>query len=148
MANLTCEDLMTRHPRECAPDDSLLDCIAIMKELNVGFVPVCERGTGILLGVLTDRDIAMSLTDDQKPSSKRARDVMTSALVTCRPEHDIFEAAHAMEDSQVRRVAVVDADRKLVGVIALADIARRAVKRKDLERELPTIVEMTSQPSA
>lgn len=147
MANLTCEDLMTRNPRSCSPDGTLLDCIKLMKELDVGFVPVCEKQSGRLLGVLTDRDVAMYLAKDEKPSSIQTRDVMSRDPVTCRPEHDIFDALHAMERMQVRRIPVVDGDFKLVGVIAHADVARKAVQRKDLEREIPTIMEQTSQPS-
>jgi CBS domain-containing protein len=148
MANLTCEDVMTRHPRSCAPDATLLECIKLMKEQDCGFVPVCERQSGLLLGVLTDRDVAMHLTRDVKPSSVLAREVMHRDPVTCRPELDVFEATRAMERAQVRRIPVVDGDGKLVGVIAHADLARRARQRKDLERELPVIMEETARPSA
>lgn len=147
MATTTCEDLMTRHPRSCRPDGTLLDCIRIMKELNVGYVPICEPSSGRLVGVLTDRDAAMALSRDDKASSIPTKDVMTRDPVTCRPEDDIFAAAHAMENAQIRRIPIVDRDNTLVGVVSLADIARRAPGFKALERELSQVVERVSQPS-
>lgn len=148
MANLRCEDVMTRNPRCAAPGDTLVEAIRIMKELDVGFVPVAERDTGRLLGVLTDRDLALSLLRDMRPSELTVNDVMTRDPVACRPGDDILDAARLMEEHQIRRIPVVDNDNILLGVIATADIARRAGRSGDLEAELPDLIESISAPTA
>lgn len=146
MANLRCEDVMTRNPRCCEPKDTLLDAIRIMKEINVGFVPVCGQDNR-LVGVITDRDIALALGNDSKPSECRVSEVMARDPITCRPFDDATDAARLMEEHQLRRIPVVDNDNVLLGVIATADIARRATDYRELEAELPEILESVSAPA-
>lgn len=146
MATLRCEDVMTRHPRTCRPDESLLDAIRVMKEMDVGFVPVCEGSQGRLVGMITDRDVASALAVDVAPSSIRIREAMTSDPFVVRPEDHIIRCAQAMEEHQVRRMPVVDHDFRLVGVISTADLARKAQTRPDLEAELPRVIEAISRP--
>lgn len=146
MANIRCEDVMSRSPRTCTSNDTLLDAIRLMKEIDVGFVPVCDKTDNRLVGVLTDRDIAMSLVRDRKPSDMRVNEVMSRDPITCKPNDDIMLCARAMEEYQLRRVPVVDDNFTLLGVIATADLARRAPIRKDLEMELPSIIESVSAP--
>ena len=146
MAILRCEDVMTRHPRTCEPSETLLECIRTMKELNVGYVPICEATVGRLVGVVTDRDVAMALSHDESPSQLRIADVMTKDPIACRPEEDVFACARAMEDHKLRRIPVVDQNNILLGVIALADLARQSVQHKELELELGTVMEQVSQP--
>lgn len=145
MANLRSEDVMSRNPRCCDPKDTLLDAIRIMKEINVGYVPVCGQDKR-LLGVITDRDIALSLGDDSKPSQCRVSEVMARDPITTRPSDDAMDAARLMEEHQIRRIPVVDNDNILLGVIATADIARRASGNRELEGELPRVFESVSSP--
>ena len=145
MATVRSEDLMTRHPRALTPDDSVLAGLKVMKELNVGFLPVCEKATSRLVGVCTDRDVAMALTNNRRPDELKLADVMTRDPVTCRPDDDVHSCALTMERRQVRRVPVVDPDMRLLGVVSLADLARKAVGRGDLEKELSAVVEQVSQ---
>ena len=72
---------------------------------------------------------------------------MTRDPIACRPNDDIMSCARAMEEYQLRRVPVIDDAFTLLGIIATADIARRAPIRKDLEVELPSIIESVSAPS-
>lgn len=141
-----CEDVMTRNPRCVSPRDSLLEAIRIMKEINVGYVPCCGQDNR-LLGVITDRDIALALSRDEKPSALRVNDYMSRDPVTCSPDDNVLDAARMMEEHQIRRLPVVDHDNILLGVIATADIARRAERNKELESELPQILESVSSPS-
>jgi CBS domain-containing protein len=147
---LRCEDVMTRNPRCCAPDDTLLDEVKLMKELDVGFVPVCgagdRAGDGVLVGVLTDRDVALALADDQRPGHHRIREVMSKDPVTCRPDDDALECARRMESFQIRRIPVVDRAQKLVGVVALADIAHKAARRPEISRAVPAVMDAVSRP--
>lgn len=144
MAQLRCEDVMTRNPRYCEPNDSLLAPLKLMKELDVGFVPVCDPRDRRLVGVITDRDIAMALVRDVKPSNLSVNDYMSRDAITCRPGDDVMDCARRMEDNQIRRIPVVDEDNLLVGVIATADIARKATQRRELEAELPSLMESIS----
>jgi CBS domain-containing protein len=135
MAVIRCEDVMSRSPRTCKPGDTLLDAIRMMKEIDVGFVPICAVSDNRLVGVLTDRDVALSLAKDVKPSQIRIQDVMSRDPVSCRPNDDIMACAVAMEQNQCRRVPVVDENNMLLGVIST-----------DIEIELPAIIEAISLP--
>jgi len=136
MPQLRCEDVMTRRPRTCAPSDTLLDGLKLMKEIDVGFVPVCERPDRRLVGVLTDRDVALALTKDARPSQLHIRDVMTHDPLTCGPDEELLACTRLMEERQVSRVPIVDNNRSLVGVIAMADVARKATSRHEYEQPL------------
>jgi CBS domain-containing protein len=145
MAEITrCEDIMTRSPRSLQPHHTLLDAIKLMKEIDVGYVPVLAENEHRLVGVLTDRDIALRLSDDTRPSQRRIADVMTRDPVTCRPDDNILDCASVMEDHQFRRVPVVDEDNILLGVVSVADIVRRAAPRKELEAEIPALISAVS----
>jgi len=146
MAVLRCEDLMTRDPSCCASKDTALDALKIMKELNVGLLPICDQDRR-LLGVVTDRDIALSLTDDRKPSECRLGTIMSRDPVTVRPDEEALNCARRMEDHQLRRIPVVDEENRVMGIISIADIARQANRRDELESELPSIIEAVSEPS-
>lgn len=146
MASLRCEDVMSRNPRVCAPNDTLLDVIRTMKELDVGYMPICGQENR-LLGVLTDRDVALAFSRNDRPSDLKVSQYMTRDPITCRPNDDVFDAQQRMEEHQVRRVPVVDEDNRLLGIIATADLARHATTSREIESELPMLIESISQPS-
>ena len=127
-------DVMTRDPKAVSPDQPVSEVLRIMRSEDVGIVPITEgNGQGRVAGVVTDRDIALYLGDnDAKPSSVRVRDVMTTNVVRVAPEDDLSEVERKMEDAQVRRILVCEGER-LVGVIATADLARET-KRKEVGR--------------
>jgi CBS domain-containing protein len=137
---------MTGKPRSCSPDHTLLDAIHLMRELDVGYVPVCGQGER-LLGVVTDRDIALALAQDEVPSAVSISRVMSRDPVSCRPGDDLFDCERLMEEHQIRRMPVVDEDNRLVGVISMADLARRARGQPEIESEIPSLIESISQPS-
>lgn len=135
-------DVMTRDPKAVSPDQPVSEVLRIMRGEDVGIVPITEgNGAGRVAGVVTDRDIALYLGEnDEKPSNVRVRDVMTTNVVRVAPEDDLSVVERKMEDAQVRRILVCDGDR-LVGVIATADLARET-KRKEVGR----IMEKISEP--
>jgi CBS domain-containing protein len=135
-------DVMTRDPKAVSPDQPVSEVLRIMRSEDVGIVPITEgNGQGRVAGVVTDRDIALYLGEnDEKPSNVRVRDVMTTNVVRVAPEDDLSDVSRKMEDAQVRRILVCEGDR-LVGVIATADLAREA-KKKDVGR----IMEKISEP--
>ena len=141
------KDLMTKNPRTCEPDHDLLCALRIMKEEDTGVVPVTEgNGQSRVVGVLTDRDIALELgSRDAGPSEVRVGDVMKTDVVSVRPDADVTEVSRRMQEAQVRRILVVD-DGRLVGIVSTADLAR-ASSRKDgqLGEEVESVIEKVSE---
>ncbi len=136
------KDVMTRNPKAVSPDQPLSDVLRIMKDEDIGMIPITEgNGQGRVAGVVTDRDIALYLGEtDEKPSSVRVREVMTTNVISVAPEDDLSAVSSKMEEAQVRRILVTEGDR-LVGVIATADLARET-KTKEVGR----IMERISEP--
>lgn len=141
------KDLMTKNPRTCEPGHDLLCALRIMKDEDTGVVPVTEgNGQARVIGVLTDRDIALALgSRDAKPSEIRVGDVMKTDVVSVTPDADVTEVSRKMQEAQVRRILVVD-DGRLVGIISTADLAR-ASSRKDgqLGEEVESVIEKVSE---
>lgn len=119
-------DVMTRDVRTCHPEDTLHCAAAIMWEANVGAVPVVDDA-GKLVGMITDRDVCMgAYTQGVSLAEGKIRRSMSNELFTCRPEDSLRKVMEVMATKQVRRVPVVDQDGRLVGIVALADVARFA----------------------
>src|SRR5512143_1884717 len=141
-------DLMTTNPRTCGPNDTVRAVLAIMHDEDCGIVPITEgNGEGRVLGVVTDRDIALKLGEaDERPSNIPASAVMTASVVSVTPEADLDEVTRKMRDAQVRRILVCENGR-LLGVIATADLAREA-KAKETGRVIEKISEPTGRANA
>ena len=123
-------DIMTANPRTVTPDDSVGRAAEIMREADVGVVPVVEdAGSMRLAGIVTDRDLALRIVAEGRDSSATVREVMSSGLKTVRPDDDLDRVTELMKTEQVRRIPVCDGDR-LVGIIAQADVAREGSDRK------------------
>jgi CBS domain-containing protein len=142
---VTCEDVMTRNPKCCAPNDSATRVARIMRIEDVGSVPVCGGRDGRrLVGIVTDRDLALEIVaEGRDPSTTAAQDIMTREPFTCRIDEDLDVAIDRMESNQIRRIPVVDADGMLAGIIAQADIAIRSRNRE----RTAEVVEEISRPS-
>ncbi|HYF16686.1 MAG TPA: CBS domain-containing protein [Ramlibacter sp.] len=121
----TVADVMTRDPRAMRPEDTLSDAAKVMDELNVGVVPVCEGDR--LVGMVTDRDIVVrGLARDADPKSCKLSDVMSGHVRTARQDDDVDDVLTEMANAQIRRMAVVDAQDKLVGILSIGDIAAKS----------------------
>ena len=132
-------DVMTSNPRTLEADRPVADAAKLMREEDVGLVPVVEGDR--LVGTLTDRDIAIRVVaDGRDPQSTSVREVASTDLVTIDPEQDLDEALRLMAQHQVRRIPVVEEDGRLVGVVAQADVARQSDDRRTGE-----VVERISQ---
>ena len=114
-------DVMTRHVEVVRPDSTVKEAAQKMKQIDVGSIPVCEGDR--MIGIITDRDIAIRLVAAGRDANTRVSDCMTSEVVCCRADEDIKEAARLMEDKQIRRLAIVDDDLRLVGIVSLGDLA-------------------------
>ncbi|MET0181282.1 MAG: CBS domain-containing protein [Caulobacterales bacterium] len=121
-------EVMTQNVRLIEPDTSLREAAAVMGEIDSGFLPVSENDR--LVGAITDRDIALRGVAEGKGPDARVRDVMSTEVKYCYDDVDIDDAARNMSAIQLRRLPVVTREKKLVGIISLADIARSGETRR------------------
>jgi CBS domain-containing protein len=122
-----CSDVMTTNPVVCLPNDLVAKVAQVMKTEDVGPVPIVEnQKTRKVVGMVTDRDLAVKMVAEGRDiKTTKAEEVMSHKIVTCRAEDDLQEALDAMSENQLRRIPVVDAEERIVGIIAQADIATR-----------------------
>jgi CBS domain-containing protein len=114
-------EAMTRDVRVANPDQTIREAAQMMAELDAGALPVGEQDR--LVGMITDRDIAVRAVAHGKSPDTRVRDVMTDDVKYCFDDDDVEDVARNMADIQVRRLPVVNRDKRLVGIVAIADIA-------------------------
>ncbi len=147
MTPQTVRQIMTAHPKCCAPQDTIAAVARQMAAGNFGAVPVADPQTHRLQGIITDRDITCRITaEGGDPSRLLARDAMTRGVATIGPDATIHECLHLMEQRQVRRVPIVDDRGTVIGIVAQADLARATSREHDLEHELAEMVEEVSEP--
>jgi len=140
-------ELMSKDPCTVTPDTPVSEAARLMKEEDVGMVPVIERVGGAetrgrLVGVITDRDIAIRTVAEGRAVDSPVRDVMSSGVRTAKPGDSVESVMELMGNEQVRRVPIVDERGSLVGVVSQADLARKAKNEGHVERT----VEQISQP--
>jgi CBS domain-containing protein len=135
------KDIMTGNV-ECIPPDMLIkDAAARMRFLDVGFLPVCEKDR--LIGTLTDRDIVLrGVAGDRDLKTCKARELMTADVYWCFEDQTTNEVAEYMAQREIRRVLVLDRNKRLCGVISIGDLAKRADEQKTGE----TIKEIAEAP--
>lgn len=140
----SCNDLMTMDPTCCLVSDPVSRAAQIMKDDDVGSVPVVDdAGAKKLVGILTDRDIVIQVVAGGKNCADvKVEEIMTKNPVTCKPEEDVQNAMDRMAQHQVRRIPVVDGRGRIVGIIAQADLATRMDRPEQTEKVLENI----SQP--
>lgn len=122
-----CRDVMTRNPVSARPEDTVASVARLMKENDIGPVPIVEnQKSKRLVGIVTDRDLALKVVaEGRDPETTPVKQVMTTSVITCRGDDDIETALDAMSTQQLRRIPVVDDGNMLLGIIAQADIATR-----------------------
>lgn len=132
-------ELMTPAPRAVSPDDSVRRAAELMEQLDVGVLPVCDDDR--LVGIITDRDITVRSTAlGSPPDSTNVSEVMTETVRCVSPEDEVTAAEQLMSSAQIRRVAVVDADKRLIGILSLGDLALRR------DAGVTVVLEKISQP--
>ena len=138
-------EIMTANPRTVTPDMNLPEVARLMQSEDVGIVPVVDAGgSRQLVGVVTDRDIALRVVGEGRdPNSVRVSDVMSTNVRTCREDDSVDDVMDVMGKEQVRRIPIVDERGSLVGIVAQADVVLQASSDRKSERT----VEKISQPS-
>lgn len=116
------DEVMTRDVVSVRPDAMVREAARMMDELNVGALPVCDGRR--LVGIVTDRDIVVrSTADGMRPDATPVQAVMTGEVSWCFEDDPVEKVEEAMAQRQIRRLPVVDRDKRLVGMIALGDLA-------------------------
>lgn len=136
---------MTRDVVLVSPDTSLKDAAAKMRETDSGFLPVGENDR--LVGTLTDRDIAIrAVAEGHDPNATKVRDAMSEHVVYCFDDQEHDEAARLMAEKQIKRLAVLNRDKRLVGVVSLGDVAERTHDSGSVARAEEGIARPSGQP--
>jgi CBS domain-containing protein len=118
-------ELMTVNPRSLESGSTVTEAARLMRDEDVGIVPVTEGEK--LVGTVTDRDIAIRVVAEGKsPETVTVGEIASRELVTIDPQQDLDEALKLMAKHQVRRLPVVEEDGRLVGIVAQADVAKHA----------------------
>ncbi|WP_424933429.1 CBS domain-containing protein [Amaricoccus macauensis] len=115
------KDVMSNHPVTVAPEQTLAEAAEIMRRIDTGFIPVGENDR--LIGTITDRDIVINGLAQGKAADSAVRDAMSSDLYYCYQDQDVGEVARNMGEQQIRRMPVVDREKKLVGIVSLGDLS-------------------------
>lgn len=116
-------DIMTKDPETAGPGSYVGDIALMMRDLNVGIIPVVREGE--LLGVITDRDITTRVTaSGLLPFEVTVQDFISPNAVTISPDDDVETALKIMSDNQIRRLLVTEGN-KLVGIVSIGDVATK-----------------------
>lgn len=120
------QDVMNSHVQSCQPDTNLAAAAGVMWDHDCGVLPVVND-VGQVIGMITDRDIAMAAaTKGRQAGEIPVRDVLSGHVYSCAPDDDIHAALKTMRHAKVRRLPVVNAEGQLQGILCLNDIALRA----------------------
>lgn len=132
------KDLMTKQVASCGQEANLARAVQLMWENGCGCLPVIGEG-GNVIGVITDRDIAIALgTREQRASDVLVRDVMSQRLYTCTSDDDVHTALRTLRSEGIRRLPVIDREGALTGVLSVDDVvvkARAHPLKKDISYE-------------
>jgi len=124
----TINEVMTHDPRTVTPDSTVEEAARLMRDGDVGSIPLVE-GTKCI-GTVTDRDIVLRVVAESRQLDTRVGEIASKQLVTVDPQQPVDEAMRLMAEHQVRRLPVCEDDGRLVGIVAQADIARSSSEER------------------
>ncbi|HHT88519.1 MAG TPA: CBS domain-containing protein [Clostridiales bacterium] len=131
-------DIMTKDIATLRSDDSIEKAARLMKQYDVGSIPVCTGDK--IIGIITDRDIAVRSVAPGQVDNQRVGDVMSTDLVIGNPDMDVQDAASIMSDRQIRRLPIVE-NNSLVGIVSLGDISLEPTAGSSAQEALKNISE-------
>ena len=135
------KDVMTRDVKVISPDSTIREAAKAMLDGDFGMMPVGENDR--LIGAISDRDIAVRGVAEGKDSNAKVREVMSQGITWAYEDDSVEDAAKIMSERQIRRLPVINRDKRLVGIVALGDFA---VDSSELEPAAEALSEI-SQPS-
>ena len=115
-------EIMTRDVRLLSPDQTIREAASLMADVDVGSLPVGDNDR--LVGIITDRDIVIRAVAQGKSADTKVSEVMSKEMLYCFDTDEIDDVARNMGKAQVRRLPVVNSDKRLVGIVSLGDLAR------------------------
>ena len=115
-------EVMTRSVETVSPDQTAKEAASFMLRAEAGSIPVCENDR--VIGMITDRDIAVRGVAEGLGPDARVRDLMSKGVVCAHEDDDLDEVARRMSNEQVRRLPVLDSNERLVGIVSLGDLSR------------------------
>lgn len=139
-------DIMTRDPSCLRRDDTARIAAQVMRDKDCGVVPIVDDARRVI-GIITDRDLAIRTIAAGKGPDTRLSEVMTPNVHCCTADDDLRDVERKMAELQVRRICIVDAGGRCMGIISQADIARAARDNAVSEQEVALVVEQISEPS-
>lgn len=135
------KELMSTNVQVIGPDETIGDAAQKMQNGDFGMLPVKENDR--MIGSISDRDIAIRAVAAGKASSTKVREIMTEGIICAFEDDSVAEAAKLMSEHQIRRLPIVNADKRLVGIVALGDFA---VENADVKVAGEALAEI-SQPA-
>ena len=136
-------EIMTQDPEVVTSDFVLKDAALKMRELDVGMLPI--RSDDRLVGMLTDRDITIRATaEGRDPTKTQVQEVMTQEVLYCFEDQDVSEAAKVMQEKQIRRLPILNREKRLVGIVSLGDVAVHLTEKNVVAETIKEV----SEPAA
>ena len=141
-------DIMTKNPECCRREHTARDAAKVMRDRDCGVVPIVDDG-GRVVGIVTDRDLTVRGIAAGKGPETRVSELMTSVAACCGQDDDLRDVEQKMAELQIRRIPIVDAGGRCLGIISQADIARAASIDDGVVtgEEVALVVEQISQPT-
>ncbi|MEO6655004.1 MAG: CBS domain-containing protein [Pyrinomonadaceae bacterium] len=137
ISRMRCSEIMTKNVRTATSEMSLREVAALMRDGDMGAVPVVDEGK--LIGIVTDRDIVVRVVAEGKDAATPVGEAMTTELFTVGPDDFVFEAIRLMGNKQIRRIPVISTSGDLVGIIAIADVALETEDEREIAETLEEI---------
>lgn len=136
------KEIMSKEIASLNSDDSIKKAAQLMKQYNIGSLPVCKQNS--VVGIVTDRDIALrSVATGQNSNQQSVNEIMTANPVVATPDMDVHEAVKIMSEKQIRRLPVVE-NNSLVGFVSLGDISVEPKLQDNAEQALKNISQPTT----
>ncbi len=141
-------DIMTRDPQCCRREDTARRAAEVMRDTDCGVVPVIDDA-GRIVGIVTDRDLAIRAIAAGMSADTEISELMTPSPMTSTADDDLRDVERKMAEFQIRRIPIVDAGGRCLGIISQADIARAAGKSDSAvsEEEIALVIEQISEPA-
>jgi len=140
-------DIMTRDPQCCQREDTARRAAEVMRDCDCGVLPVVDEARRVI-GIVTDRDLAIRGIAAGKGPDTRLADLMTPMPKSCSADDDLRDVERKMAELQVRRIPIVDAGGRCLGIISQADIARAAGRDNSVSgEEIALVIEQISEPA-
>lgn len=146
---MQCKDVMTPNPKSVSTSASAQQAAQLMKQENIGILPVVDEKTQKLLGVVTDRDLCLGIIAGGKNANEaKLSELMSKNPFTCKAEDDLLKAEQYMKQHHIGRIPVVDQNGRCVGIISQADIALKGGQPQEVYETFREVARRSTRAAA